>query len=211
MSGSGPQKPPPPILSSQSSSDAGSKGAQDQLEMLCRFLLKEFLNNSSDESSKVFDAYGDNHRDLYDNIIHAINKSPDTMITMRKYSRTNNIFNEHAGIILSEREFTPPPGVKVFKAIGEINPDGVYGAYPSLTPVKAPPALSPDSKRVVRFPPGTDPNDTKGVVSPSSPQQPVAMNWPPAQRTQGKGSRGNKIPCDTRDVRTHWGRQCPPA
>ena len=144
--------------------------------------------------------------------IHSINASPDTMRTKRKYSKIINIFNEYAGIILSEsdREFTPPPGVKIFKAIGEIKLDGVYGAYPSLTPAKAAPALSPDSKRAVRFPPGTDPNDTKGVVSPS-PQQPVAMNWPPAQRTQGKGSRGNKIPCDTRDVRTHWGRQCPPA
>ena len=72
MSGSGPQKPPPPILSKQGSSDAGSKGAQDQLEMLCEFLLKEFLNNSPDEINKVFDAYSNNTRDLYDNITYSL-------------------------------------------------------------------------------------------------------------------------------------------
>ena len=158
--------------------------------VLCEFLLREFLNNPPDEISAVFDAYGDNVRDLYDSIILSVHESPDHMRSKRTYTRINNISNEYARIKLESREFGAPPGVKVFKAIGEIRPNGVYGAYPSLLPAKAPPALSPDSKRVVRFPPGIDPNDKKGVVSLSSPQ-PAAFNWPPAQRIQGGGSRGN--------------------
>ena len=104
MSGSGPRKPPPPIPSKQSSSDQGSKGARVQIEVLCKFLLREFLNNDDDGISQAFEAYGDNAPDLYDNIIDQINKSPETMKSKRGHSRINNIFNEYAGTTLEERE-----------------------------------------------------------------------------------------------------------
>ena len=134
----------------------------------------------------------------YDKIIHSIIENPGNIRTKRPYARTNNIFNEHAGISLENRAFNAPPGLKVFKAIGEIRTDGVYGAYPSLLPAKAPPALSP--KRTDSSPPGIDPNGTRGMISPSSPQ-PAPPNWPPAQKIKGEGSRGNKIPCETKDGR----------
>ena len=185
------------------------------MEVLCGFLLKELLNNTADEINQVFDAYGNNTRDLHDNIIGQINNSPGTMGSKQGYSRINNIFNEYAGTTLEEREFMPPPGVKVFKSIGEVKPNGVFEKHPTLTPAKAPPPLSPETtKRLNRFPPGTDPNDVKYIISPTSPQQQVPMNWPPARKIQGqgKGSRGNKIPCDSsKDVRTYWGWQCSPA
>ena len=199
MSGGRP-KPRPPIVNRPSFSDTGVKGAEKQLVVLCQFLLREFLNKSSDEISAVFEAYGDNVRDQYDNIIHSIHENPDHTKTKRYYPRINNIFNEHAGISLDNRAFEAPPGVKVFKAIGGIRTDGVYVAYPSLLPAKAPPTLSPSPKRTIIFPPGIDPNDKRGMTSPSSPQ-PAPLNWPPAQKTKGEVSRGNKIPCETKDVR----------
>lgn len=197
MSGGRPT-PPPPIVSRPSSSDTG--GAEEQFVVLCQFMMREFLNNSPDEIGAVFDAYGDNVGDLYDNIIHPINANPDHMKIKRPYTRINNIFNEYAGINLENRAFEAPQGVKVFKAIGEISADGVYRAYPSLLPAKAPPALSPSPKRTVSFPPGIDPNGKRGIISPSS-SQPAPLHWPPAQKTKGEGSRGNKIPCETKDVR----------
>ena len=159
MSGSGPRKPPPPIPSKQSSSDHGSKGARVQIEVLCEFLLREFLDNDDDGINQVLGAYGNNTRDLYDNIIDQINNSPEIMKSKRGYSRINNIFNEHVGTTPEEREFMPPPGVNVFKSIGEVRADGTYEPHPKLTPAaKAPPPLSPEiMKGLNRFPPGTDP------------------------------------------------------
>ena len=78
MSGGRP-KPPPPIVSRPSFSDTGVKGAEEQIVVLCQFLLREFLNKSPDEISAVFEAYGDNVRDLRDNIIHSINENPGHM------------------------------------------------------------------------------------------------------------------------------------
>ena len=174
------------------------KGAEEQLVILCQFMMREFLNDSPDKISAAFEAYGDNVRDLYDNIIHSINENPVHMKTKRPYTRINSVFNEHAGISLENRAFEALPGVKEFNAIGEIRTDGVYGAYPSLLPAKAPPALSP--KCTVSFPPGTDPNDKRGMISPSS-RQPAPLSWPPAQKKKGEGSRGDKIPCETKDMR----------
>ena len=122
------------------------------------------------------------------------------MKSKRPFTRINNIVNQYAGITLEDRAFDAPPGVKVFKAIGEISTDGNYRAYPSLLPAKAPPATSPSPKRTVSFPPGTDPNEKRGMISPTFPT-PVQLNWPHAQKIEGKGSRGNKIPSDTKDVR----------
>ena len=62
MSGGRPT-PPPPIVSRPSSSDTG--GAEEQFVVLCQFMMREFLNNSPDEISTAFDAYGNNARDLY--------------------------------------------------------------------------------------------------------------------------------------------------
>ena len=195
-SAGGRSEPPPPIVSRPNSSDTGVKGAEEQLVVLCQFMVRGFLNNSPDEISALFDAYGD----LYDKIIHSANENPSHMKTKRPYTRLNNIFNECAGINLENRAFEAPPGGKVFKAIGETCADGVYRAYPSLLPAKAPPALSPSPKRTVSFPPGTGPNDKRWIISPSSPQ-PVPLNWPPTQKIKGEGSRGNNIPCQTKDVR----------
>ena len=201
MSGGRP-KPPPPIISRSNIADTGVKGAEEQLVVLCEFMMKEFLYNSPDEITTAFDAYGNNVRDLYDNIIQSISDNPDHMKTQRPFTRINNIFNEYAGINLENRAFDAPPGVKVFKAIGEISADGNYRAYPSLFCRRKPHQRlrSPSPKRTVSFPPGIHPNGKRGMISPSSPQ-PVPLNWPPAQKTEGKGSRGNKIPSGTKDVR----------
>ena len=163
--------------------------------------------------SQAFEAYGDNARDLYDNIIDQINKSLETMKSKRGYSRINHNFNGYAGTTLEEREFMPPPGVKVFKFIGEVKPEGTYEPHPELTPkAKAAPPLSPETmKRLNRFPPGTDPSDAKGITSPTSPHQQAPMNWPPSRKVEGhgKGSRGNTVPCDSRDVRVGDGSVLP--
>ena len=128
---SGPFQPPPPIPSKQNSSDQDSTGAQVQIEVLCEYLLREFLNNSAEEVEEVFEAYGENTRDLYDNI-DQINKSLETMKNKRSLTRINNIFNEYAGTTLEEREFMPPPGVKVFKSVGEVKPDVLMSHTRSL-------------------------------------------------------------------------------
>ena len=64
MSGGRP-KPPPPIVGRPSIVDTGEKGVEEQLAILCEFMMREFLNNSPDEISTAFDAYGNNARDLY--------------------------------------------------------------------------------------------------------------------------------------------------
>ena len=74
-----PSKPPPPIPSKQKSSDQGSTGARIQIEVLCEFFLREYLNNSAEEAEQVFGSYGHNTRDLYDNIIDQINQGLETM------------------------------------------------------------------------------------------------------------------------------------
>ena len=187
--------PPPPIPSKPSSSDPGSKGARIQIEVLCEYLLREYFNNAAEEVEQVFEAYGNSTRDLYDNIIEQINSSPETMKTKRSYSKINNIFNEYAGTTIEEREFMPPPGVKVFKSIGEVKFNGVFEKHPMLTPAKAPPPLSPETiKRLNRFPPGIDPNDAKGIISPTSPNQQVLMNWPPRPRVWVRVVVGTKSP-----------------
>ena len=136
------------------------------------------------------------------------------MKTKRGFTKISNIFDESAGITVAEKEFTPPPGVKMFKSIGMVKPDGTYEPHPTLTPkAKAAPPLSPETmKRLNRFPPGTSPSDAKGIIYPTSPHQQAPMNWPLAHKPEGhgKGSRGNKIPCDSRDVRIGDGSVLPP-
>ena len=182
--------------------------------MLCEFLLRDFPNNGDDSVSQAFAAYGGHTRDLYDNIIDQVNNSPETMKTKRGITKINNIFDEYAGIPLAEREFKPPPGTKVFKSIGTVKAEGSYDPHPKLTPkAKAAPPISPETiQRLNRFPPGTDPNDAKGIISPISPHQQEPMNWPLAHKPEGfgKGSRGSKIPCDVRDVRIGDGSVLPP-
>ena len=75
---SGPFKPPPPIPSKTKFSDQGSTGARIQIEVLCGFLLREYLKNSAGEVDKLFKAYGQNTRDQYDNIIDQINHGLET-------------------------------------------------------------------------------------------------------------------------------------
>ena len=111
---SGPLKPPPPIPSKQKSSDQGSTGARIQIEALCDFLLREYLNNSAEEVDKVFKAYGSNTRDLYDIIIDQINHGPETMQSKQGISRINNIFDEYAGIAIGDRGFKAPEGIHIF-------------------------------------------------------------------------------------------------
>ena len=107
------------------------------------------------------------------------------MKSKRPCTRINIIFNQYAGVTLDNRAFDAPPGVKVFKAIGEITADGNYRAYPSLLPVRAPPATCP--KPTVSFPPGIDPNDKRGMISPTSPL-PAPLKWPHAPKVEGKGT-----------------------
>ena len=111
----GPPKPLPPIPSKPSPSDDGSKAARVQIRMLCSFLLKELLNASNEEIEKVFKNYGDNYRDLYDNIIERINNDPTTIRSKHGLSRISNIFDEYAGISIADRGFQAPEGIKVFK------------------------------------------------------------------------------------------------
>ena len=97
--------------------------------------------------------------------------------------------------------FQAPEGIRVFKSIRLVKANGTRELHPTLTPkTKAPPPSSP--KLMNRFHPGTDPSDTSGVISPTSPERKMLMNWPMAGRPagSGKGSRGNKIPTNPRDV-----------
>ena len=49
------------------------------MRVLCKFLLKELLNQSDDEITTTFEGYGDNIQELYDGIIAAINNDPGIM------------------------------------------------------------------------------------------------------------------------------------
>ena len=164
----GPPKPPPPIPSRPSPNDDGSKGARVQLRTLCSFLLKKLLNQSDAEVEEAFENYGDNFRDLYDNIIERINNEPTTMRSKHGLSRISNIFDEYAGITIAERGFQAPEGIKVFKN-GYVKADGTLAPLPALTPKTKAPGPPSSPKRLNRFPPGTDPNDPSGIISPTSP------------------------------------------
>ena len=134
------------------------------------------------------------------------------MRTKRTYMRIINIFNKYAGTTLKDREIAPPLDVKVFKAIGEIKPDGVYGAYPSLLPVKAPPALSPDGKRVSALsgsPRGLTQVIRKGLFPHPRLSRRYLIGHPHGGFKEGR--RGNKVPCDTKDVRIGDGSVRPPS
>ena len=127
-------------------------------------------------------------------------------------ARINNIFGEYAGIAIGDRGSKAPEGILIFKSVGIVKADGTWEPHPTLTPkAKAAPPPSPETMN--RFPPGTDPNDTKGIISPTSPHQKEPMNWPTAKTPEGlgKGSRGNKIPTDPRDVRNGDGSVLAPA
>ena len=59
----------------------------------------------------MFESYGQNTRDLYDNIIDQIKNGPETMQNKRAISRINNIFDEYAGVTIGERGFQAPEGM----------------------------------------------------------------------------------------------------
>ena len=84
-------------------------------------------------------------------------------------SKISNFFDEYAGATITERGFQAPEGIKVYKNVGYVKADGTFAPLPTLMPkTKAPgPPLSPT--RMIAFPPGTDPNDPGGVISPTSP------------------------------------------
>ena len=198
--------------SKQKSSDAGTAGARVQIRVLCDFLLREFLNNSDDEIDQVFKDYGSNYRGLYDNNIERINRAPEIMKQKQSISKINTIFDEYAGISIEDRGFQAPEGIRVFKSIGLVKANGRCEPHPTLTPkTKAPPPSSP--KLMNRFPPGTDPSVTSGVISPTSPEREMLMNWPMANRPagSGKGSRGNKVPTNPADIVVGDGSVLPPA
>ena len=160
----------------------------------------------------MFKDYGPNTRDLYDNIIERINRAPETMQQKQGVSRINNIFDEYAGIAIEDRGFQPPEGIRVFKSIGLVKADGTWEPRPTLKPkAEAPPPSGP--KLMNRFPPGADPSDTSGVISPTSPGRREPMNWPMAKipAGSGKGSRRNKIPTNLEDVRIGDGSVLAPA
>ena len=98
-------KQPPPILSRPKTAEDGSKGACVQLRTLCAFLLKDLLDQSDDDIQQAFENYGENFRDLYDNIITMINAEPSNMRAKHGISRINNIFEEHAGINSTKENF----------------------------------------------------------------------------------------------------------
>ena len=87
----------PPIISRPKTAEDGSKGARVQLRTLCAFLLKDLLDQSDEDIEQAFGNYGENLRDLYDNIIMMINAEPSNMRAKHGISRINNIFDEYAG------------------------------------------------------------------------------------------------------------------
>ena len=201
----------PPIASRPNPTDDGSKGARVQLRTLCAYLLKDLLNQSEHEIEEAFANYGENLRDLYDNIIVMINAEPSTVRSRHGISRLNNIFDDYSGIALNQREFQAPEG-KVFKHIGFVKGDGTFAPLPTLTAkVKAPPS---SLKRTTPFPPGAHPNEPSGFISPTSPEGNDTTKWPKAKKWLGPAGavRGiNKIPCDTKDFRIGDGSVLPPA
>ena len=141
---SGHFKQPPPILSRPKTAEDGSSGARVQMRTLCAFLLRELLDQSDEDIDQTFENYGDNLRDLYDNIIMMINAEPSNVRAKHGISRVSDIFDEYAGIAPDQRAFYAPEGIKVSKHVGHLKDDGTLAPLPKLTAqVKAPPPLSP--------------------------------------------------------------------
>ena len=211
----GPLKPPPPKIVSRPNLDAdGSAGARVQLRVLRAYLLKELLNQAETEIEEAFVNYGDNLRDLYDNITAMINAEPTAVKSKHTISKMNNIFDAYAGIAIDERAFRATEGIKVFKNIRYVKADGTLAPLPKLKPyVKAPgPPLSPT--RTIPFPPGPDHNDPQGIISPTSPGGNELMKWPMSHKwleTAGPARGINKIPNDKRDVVVGDGSVLPPS
>ena len=177
---SGPNRPPPPILKRPKPAEDGSSGAKFQMQMLCRWLMKDLLEQNDEDIDSTIEAYGDNWRELYDSVIDAVNDNPEIMTNKHNQSRINNIFDDYAGIAPEQRAFTAPADIKVFKHVGHTTHDGGFAPLPSLTPSlksKAAPAKSP--VRTVPFPP-TDPSaKPMGYTSPTSPGGREAnLAWP---------------------------------
>ena len=99
----------------------------------------------------------------------------------------------------------------MFKHVGLVKADGTFAPLPTLTPKMKAPGPPSSPPRVNRFPPGTDPNDTSGIISRTSPERKEPMNWPKAQRPTGSDRGINKIPCNVQDVRIGDGSVLPPA
>ena len=207
---SGPHRPPPPIIHRQKVAEDGTSGAKVQMQMLCRFLLKDLLDQADEDIEATFRTYGDNVRDLYDVIIEAVNNEPATMQRKHSVSRINNIFDVYAGIAPEQRAYKAPADLKVFKHVGFTTHDGGFAPVPSLTPsLKAPPARSPI--RTVPFPPANPNINPMGYTSPTSPgEREMSVVWPLKQSflDQAGDRRLNtscKIPAvhrqETRDVR----------
>ena len=142
------------------------QGQEFRLKCSVAFCSENIFNNSAEEVDRVFTAYGPNTRDLYYNIIDQINHGPEILQSKQGISRINNIFCENAGIAIGDRGFKTPEGIIIFKSVGIVKADDTW-PHPTLTPkAKAAPPSSPETMN--RFPPGTDPNDTKGIISPTS-------------------------------------------
>ena len=90
-------KQPPPIVSRPKTAEDGIKGARVQLRTLCTFVLKDLLDQSDEDVEQAFGNYGENLRDLYDNIIMMINAEPSDVRAKHGISRVNDIFGEYAG------------------------------------------------------------------------------------------------------------------
>ena len=115
---SGPHRPPPPIINRQKVAEDGTSGAKVQMKMLCKFLLKELLDQTDEDIEATFVTYGDNLRDLYDVIIEAINNEPGIMQHKHGVTRINNIFDDYAGIAPDQRAYKPPPILKYLNMWG---------------------------------------------------------------------------------------------
>ena len=194
---SGPNRPPPPILKHPKPAEDGTTLAMFQMQMMCRWLMKELLEQSDEDIDSTIASYGDNWRELYDSVIDAINENPGIMKAKHKQSMINNIFDDYAGIAPEQRAFQAPAGIKVFKHVGHTTHDGAFAPIPSLTPgtkAKATPAKSP--VRMVPFPP-TDPSaKPMGYTSPTSPGgREAELEWPMKQGFLDH-AEGNRIAMD---------------
>ena len=150
------------------------------MKILCAYMLRELLNQPEYDINIAFENYGDNLRDLYDNIIVSVNAEPDIVRAKHGVSRINNIFDEYAGIAPDQRSFFAPEGIKVFKHIGFTKDNGEFAPLPTLTAkVKAPPPSSPT--RTKSLPPEPNTSVPKGYISPSSPGGDVNTMWPKSQ------------------------------
>ena len=176
---SGPLRPPPPIINRRKVVEDGTSGAKIQMRVICKFLMKELLDQKDEEIEATFDSYGDNLRDLYDGIIEAVNNEPGIMNAKHGVAKINNIFDDYAGIAPDQRAYDAPADLKVFKHVGHTTQSGGFAPLPSLTPsLKAPPAKSPI--RTMAFPPvNPNINNPAGYTSPTSPgDREKSVTWP---------------------------------